>query len=1151
MRFLLTLLPLVCWSSTILADGLIHLRVYDAETGKDLPARVQMLDGEDPYDPATNFVGGDNFYKGQRSWPPGMYHYGMFVGGENFSTYDLVMRPAGLPESGARLIAVGLDGGELVLRIFDHAGVRIIDMVEVDLMPGEALTALKDSLNGSPPSDEAISTDAVLRADLIGKVLEIKAGTQYTASVPAGNIYITVAHGIGYFPETVVVNVIEGGSHLVEIDLSPLMRLNDMGWYAGEFHAHYVHGERDRMPTSEMAARIAKGSGFDWIYYNEEYPGTDGDDAMPYPWMEAQLQNEWDEDFKAWYGGEKPKSVFGHAGIINTDPFSIFERPPYYQSHALAQAQGGIVIPVHPTRMFPQQDLYNGFNYNKELVFDSFLGPSFDAFSSVHNEPFNRHSDAAYHTLLKRGHHLPVMADSDYSVDKFYWDEQGAGFFFSCVFLGNREVNGTNLAEAIRHGRTFATNGPILQFSIDDHISGDTLVPDGSERTVRIQADYHFDMWMLTYDDWDRNANANPGPVIVAEVQLLRNSEPIMSWKPNAKHFETEFTINEDEESYYMVRMFGVHQKWQYAVTSPIYFHNEVRPLKKEPFVSTVKGRVYDFETGTPIDDAEVEIIRYGNSLNGGSPVQVDANGHFAVNIYPDSDIRVTAPGYPPMTKSLLMDDPEIYRLTAYIGEENQNEDPGDPLDDRYPTTDDTPFDMMEQLLMERTMEFPLGFKDKANYTIAEFDDEVSLDSLTLISGPETLPEDFRSRVVPVAFFFNKSVVAPGDTVDVIGVFHAKDSNAIRETEMELAISNPLQPSAYVPFRPFDGSRFNGPQQILGTTYWCIHRPVTLPAEMANNAFGIGLRITSFAKWRNPSTNQRFRPQLEVFLPSGETKHEIVGCFAHPNLMQTFPNHMYGRSPQLFAMGVSNELPGENLSDITYDYRNLIFELTATHDSTQTVYTVNPQVDATGAIDADDAMMTTTLPYDYQSDITGIGEFDPVRTPQPDPTISVVPVDVLGGYTPEKADLFSGDPLAPVGTYARFRADHPGRGFNAPEDDMDLDGLSNLLEFALWMHPETGAPVAADATSENQGLIFEENSGGGMNLSYYKPVAIQGVTYEVQYAPSPGAWLPVPGVPTETVMGDGSVKVTYENVDGWANLSPARGFVRVIVTENP
>jgi hypothetical protein len=97
---------------------------------------------------------------------------------------------------------------------------------------------------------------------------------------------------------------------------------------------------------------------------------------------------------------------------------------------------------------------------------------------------FDLHFYDWYH-CLNAGYRLPAVGGSD---------KMGAyipvGANRTYAHLGQEELNLATWSKAIRRGNTFSTTGPLLLFSVDDHVPGDEirLGTGGANVEVKVEA---------------------------------------------------------------------------------------------------------------------------------------------------------------------------------------------------------------------------------------------------------------------------------------------------------------------------------------------------------------------------------------------------------------------------------------------------------------------------------------------------------------------------------------------------------------------------------------------------------------------------------------------------------------------------------------
>ena len=466
--------------------------------------------------------------------------------------------------------------------------------------------------------------------------------------LPLGPTSITAAHGLEYFTASQTVEIKAGETVSVEMMLRRAVDLRKAGWVSGDLHVHMIHGENQRQTSYEDVATTCAANGLDFVCVGQEYVGAGQLDLKGY---HAECRRVSTDDFQMFLGAERPKNILGHQVVLGVeDPFLISEDVPYFETAKTVRDRGGVLVYVHPVRYFPEKQYrgewldFPGNNLARELLFDAFLGPSFDGLSVLSDEPAHPDAHQLWFNLLNRGCFVPVFADSDACFDRPALGLKAPGFWVTYFHIGkNKPITPEALAEATRRGQTMATTGPLVLFDIDGEISGSTLPLDGRKRTVTIQA--HYPQHAFSLQSTDPQGGK---PVGISRVELIRNGQVVRHWELGTKETTITHTLAESENCWYIVRAFGSDQKWQVALTSPIYFADQKVSPKRSPLTTLVRGRIYDFVTGEE-RAGEVEIRRHGAILK-----RFSAEGQFQVRMPLDAEIIVDGEGVDPLRKNLL-----------------------------------------------------------------------------------------------------------------------------------------------------------------------------------------------------------------------------------------------------------------------------------------------------------------------------------------------------------------------------------------------------------------------------------------------------------------------------------------------------------------
>jgi hypothetical protein len=168
-------------------------------------------------------------------------------------------------------------------------------------------------------------------------------------------------------------------------------------------------------------------------------------------------------------------------------------------------------------------------------VLEAMNGPYFHSSNSVTIEDW-------FH-LLNRGHYFPIVGSSDsHSVDR-----AEPGYSRTYVFYTGREgdnLDRSSLIQALKKGRSFATNGPLIYFKVNDnYTSGDLLTATNGEVKISIKVETA---------PW----------IAIDEVKLIINGErrlvfPMKYREKSLPIFLEELSLKLKKDSYIVVEVSG------------------------------------------------------------------------------------------------------------------------------------------------------------------------------------------------------------------------------------------------------------------------------------------------------------------------------------------------------------------------------------------------------------------------------------------------------------------------------------------------------------------------------------------------------------------------------------------------------------------
>lgn len=310
------------------------------------------------------------------------------------------------------------------------------------------------------------------------------------ALVPKGPIRVLLSHGPEY--EAVDDTVLVGNRTIVTYTLRRLFSPAAHGWRGGDTHTHIAHGGvGDVFDVSrEEFALIARCEdlGVTCVLSNGLYFTGDVDPAG-------------DADHLVYFGMEYRSAIFGHMGILGLSSLLPFgcclpgypASPTNHEIAVQAAAQGALVIAAHPVTMDPDQfdiDLldwpYSGFA--REVPVDLALGGihAFDVYS--YSNYSNDTARELWYELLNLGYRIPGTAGTDASVNRYY-DPPIGGYRVYAKLSDGSPFTLDAWLEALRSGRVFSTNGPLLERAVlAGRLPGDTI-PIPADRVTTLSGE--------------------------------------------------------------------------------------------------------------------------------------------------------------------------------------------------------------------------------------------------------------------------------------------------------------------------------------------------------------------------------------------------------------------------------------------------------------------------------------------------------------------------------------------------------------------------------------------------------------------------------------------------------------------------------------
>ena len=266
------------------------------------------------------------------------------------------------------------------------------------------------------------------------------------------------------------------------------------------------------------------------------------------------------------HGQEFHTSYWGHLGLLNlTDHYLLPDYAVYTNTAAgslsptnaeiadLAHEQRGLVGYVHPFDEMP--DPQKDASLTNELPVDVALGKV----DYIEAMGFSDHKSTAavWYRLLNCGFHLPAAAGTDAMANyASLRGPVGLNRVYAPVNAGPLKIK--PWLESLKHGQTFATNGPLLGFSLDGRGLGETLsLPRAREAK--------FSAWLRSQ-------------VPVDHLQIVCNGKVVKDLQTRGgTHADVAGTVPLGHSGWCILRAWNdkpqhpILDAYPYATTSPVY----------------------------------------------------------------------------------------------------------------------------------------------------------------------------------------------------------------------------------------------------------------------------------------------------------------------------------------------------------------------------------------------------------------------------------------------------------------------------------------------------------------------------------------------------------------------------------------------------
>jgi TolB protein len=393
-------------------------------------------------------------------------------------------------------------------------------------------------------------------------------------SVPAGAVTVEVSRGPEYRVVRRRVVVSADSTTSVRVALARLADLPARGWYSGDLHVHMNYGGTYHNTPRRLAAqaRAEDLHVVENLIVNKEgrFPDIDYFTGAPDPVSTASTLIVHDQEYHTSYWGHagllglrRNIVLPGYSAYTNTAAASLF--PTNATIMDLAHEQGGITGYVHPFDVYPDPGDTTKPLTN-ELPVDVALG-KVDYYEALGFVDDYQATAKVWYQLLNCGFHIPAGAGTDAMAN--FASLRGPVGMNRVFVKSGAPLEHRRWLAALKAGKSFATNGPLLDFGLNGHGLGDSLsLPAGRhELLARV---------MLRSN------------VPVDHLEIVGNGEVVASipLQGDRTSVSTTVRIATQSSSWYLLRTRGdgpvypILDVYPYATTSPIYLTVGGQPVR-------------------------------------------------------------------------------------------------------------------------------------------------------------------------------------------------------------------------------------------------------------------------------------------------------------------------------------------------------------------------------------------------------------------------------------------------------------------------------------------------------------------------------------------------------------------------------------------
>lgn len=301
---------------------------------------------------------------------------------------------------------------------------------------------------------------------------------RFVVDLPPGEATLEAARGVEFWPWSQKVAIRDGAVTTIDVELRRMTNMKASGWWSGSDHVHMNYaGNLHNTPENLMFMARAEDLNMigdkvankdHRIFDHQHFEGS-----RPHRLSTTENLLTVNQEYRPPF--------YGHINFINLTRHLISPFTTGYEGSAieslypsntdmfrLAREQGAIGGYVHPFTGDPiKMTTAQTRGYPVDLALETF-----DYLEVMTSAEHFRATAGVWHRSLNCGFRVTASAGEDSILSLHATPIMGANRLYA--YLGDR-LDWTAWVDAVKKGRTFVTNGPLLRFEVNGQIPGDEI----------------------------------------------------------------------------------------------------------------------------------------------------------------------------------------------------------------------------------------------------------------------------------------------------------------------------------------------------------------------------------------------------------------------------------------------------------------------------------------------------------------------------------------------------------------------------------------------------------------------------------------------------------------------------------------------------